>query len=98
MPLPISPDSDSGSKSSSPDNAVPAEPVGAAAAAAEPVEPPVASPVPAPSAAPPHERLRAARQLLVAGGQIMIQVAAVGFACLAYAYLTLPDVRPLRTS
>jgi len=28
----------------------------------------------------------------------MIQAAAVGFACLAYAYLTLPDVRPLRAT
>jgi len=28
----------------------------------------------------------------------MIGAAAIGFACLAYAYLTLPDVRPLRTT
>ena len=28
----------------------------------------------------------------------VLGAAAVGFACLAYAYLTLPDVRPLRTS
>src|SRR5438552_16289493 len=108
MPLPISPDPDSASRSSSPDDAVPAQPVGAGAAAAEPaespapspvpVESPVPSPVPVESPAPPPAHPRAARQVLLAGGRTMIQAAAVGFACLAYAYLTLPDVRPLRAT
>ncbi len=31
-------------------------------------------------------------------GRVLIAVPAVGFAVLAYAYLTLPDVRPLKTS
>jgi monofunctional biosynthetic peptidoglycan transglycosylase len=30
-------------------------------------------------------------------GRWLLGIAAVGFACIAYAYLTLPDVRPLRT-
>src|SRR5204862_4364873 len=87
-----------GSRSSSPDDAAAAEPVGADVAAAEPVDSPVPSPVAVASSAPLPARPRAARQVFFAGGRMMIQAAAVGFACLAYTYLTLPDVRPLRAT
>src|SRR5437762_2092803 len=97
MPLPISPDPDSESRSSSPDDAA-AKPVGADVAAAEPVDSPVPSPAAVASPAPLPARSHAARQVFFAGGRMMIQAAAVGFACLAYAYLTLPDVRPLRAT
>src|SRR5205809_5278456 len=87
MPLPISPDPDSGSKSSLPDNAVArTRPLDAAKAASD------RSVAPAP---PPVRRFAIDWKI---AGRFMIAGAAIGFACLAYAYLTLPDVRPLRTA
>jgi monofunctional biosynthetic peptidoglycan transglycosylase len=124
MPLPTSPDPESGSRSSSPDDAAPqAEAVGAEAASEHvgELQPPAADveaqqpvPVDAVGVAPPSPldaeasqrpqvepqaavRRDVRRKLLVAG-RIVIGAAAIGFACLAYAYLTLPDVRPLRTA
>src|SRR6476660_7181202 len=67
MPLPISPDPASVSRSSSPDDAPPREP---------------------------------SRFRRIAGmtGRAIAASAAAGFACVTYAYLTLPDVRPLRST
>src|SRR3989442_13647955 len=87
MPLPISPDPDSGSKSSLPDNAV-ARPGSLDAAKAASDRAAALSPL-------PERRFaidwKIARRVMIAG-------AAFGFASVSYAYLTLPDVRPLRTA
>ena len=87
MPLPISPDPDSGSKSSLPDDAT---------ARPGPLDAAEAAPGRAAAPAPPPAR-RFAIDWKIAG-RVMIAGAAIGFACLAYAYLTLPDVRPLRAA
>src|SRR5262249_59899205 len=49
---------------------------------------------PKPPPARPHSVRRIARMI----GQGSISAAAVGFGFMAYAYVTLPDVRPLRTT
>src|SRR3954467_12869438 len=61
-----------------------------------PDDPPGVSP-PGPAPAPPP-RARSIRPYLRYVGRVMLGAFAVGFACLAYAYLTLPDVRPLRSA
>jgi len=38
------------------------------------------------------------KQPILTVGRWLAGIAAIGFGCLAYAYLTLPDVRPLKTS
>jgi monofunctional glycosyltransferase len=91
MPSTISQDPESDSRSSSPDNA----PERVDAAAERPDTP---APAPAaPQEAAPEGASRVRRALRVAG-QSAIGAAAFGFAWLGYAYLTLPDVRPLRAA
>src|SRR5437660_3734329 len=96
MPLPISPGPDSGSRSSQPDDALPQDELPVSS------EDSAAAPQPSPEAAsadavpkPPSPTYRA---YLRPAGRAMIGAAAVGFACLVYAYLTIPDVRPLRAT
>src|SRR6185295_5256199 len=52
----------------------------------------------APAQPPLSERQRRIREYLRIGGRAVIGAAAVRIACLVYAYLTLPDVRPLRVN
>jgi len=54
----------------------------------------MSEPVAVPLPAPPETRLSKLRIVLRA----LIAVPAIGFVVLVYAYLTLPDVRPLKTS
>lgn len=49
------------------------------------------------SARPKRRSLRGLKVPLRNVGRVALVMLAVGFGCLAYAYLTLPDVRPLRT-
>jgi len=87
MPLPISPDPENASRSSLPDDAA-ASPLTVAADEAPPKPP-----------APPRpDRWRRAREVATVAGRTAVTAAGVGFGCLAYAYLTLPDVRPLRVT
>ena len=52
----------------------------------------------APAQPPLSAQQRRIREYLRTGGRAVIGAVAVGFACLVYAYLTLPDVRPLRVN
>src|SRR4051794_13427855 len=54
----------------------------------------MSDPAAASVAAPPANRLSTLRIIL----RVLIAVPAIGFAVLVHAYLTLPDVRPLKTS
>src|SRR5712692_4528480 len=51
-----------------------------------------------PTAPRPRARLEGPLRMLRTAGRSAAAVVAAGFACLSYSYLTLPDVRPLRTS
>src|SRR5437870_5372070 len=91
MPSPISPDPENVSKSSLPDEAI------ASLAPSTDAEPAPAS-APATPAAPASDRWDRVRRFAATAGRTALGAAGVGFGCLAYAYLTLPDVRPLRTT